>query len=66
MEGGEEVVDVAVEGGEAEGGGAVCEEECVDKGAVLSLLVHVTVRAQWRAAYYIDDGSEAAEIALRR
>lgn len=35
MEGGEEVVDVAVEGGNAEGVGAVLEEEDVDEGAVL-------------------------------
>ena len=35
MEGGEEVVDVAVEGGDAEGVGAVFKEENVDEGAVL-------------------------------
>lgn len=38
VERGEEGVQVAVEGGDAEGAGAVCEEEGVDEGAVLGVL----------------------------
>lgn len=44
MQGREEVVDVAVEGGDAEGVSAVFEEEDVDEGAVLKWLLGVCWR----------------------
>ena len=58
VEGREEVVDVAVEGCDAEGVGAVFEEEGVDEGTVLRwVLVGGNSSVDGVETYYVDNRS---------